>query len=380
MTADPEGCAGRYALLTPPGRSALATLAVRGRCAWKAVRELFRRLDGSELPPAEEASPGEFWLSRLSSGPEEKVILALRGLRPEPCVELHCHGGPEVLRLIEQLLDGQRLRRMDWSSLGSGKDEACTELTALASAATARTAGIVLDQVQGAFRQELAALREALTRGRLADTSSRLKTLLRHAGVGRRLATPWRVVLAGAPNVGKSSLANALAGFVRSIVSATPGTTRDLVTTHLAFDGWPVHLTDTAGVRRGAGDLEGLAINEGLEAAGQADLCLWVVDASAPPVWPPGSLSRAKVVVNKIDLTPAWDLALAGDAALVSARTGEGVTDLAEAVARWLVPDPPAAGAPVPYAPQVCDCLESAWLSLQQGDVAQAKEALDQLV
>jgi tRNA modification GTPase len=67
--------------------------------------------------------------------------------------------------------------------------------------------------------------------------------------LGRHLTRPWRVVVAGAPNVGKSSLINALAGFTRTVVTAVPGTTRDVVATAAAIDGWPVELIDTAGLR-----------------------------------------------------------------------------------------------------------------------------------
>ena len=67
--------------------------------------------------------------------------------------------------------------------------------------------------------------------------------------VGLRLVSGWRVVLAGRPNVGKSRLLNALAGYERAIVDPTPGTTRDVVTVRTALDGWPVELADTAGLR-----------------------------------------------------------------------------------------------------------------------------------
>ena len=105
--------------------------------------------------------------------------------------------------------------------------------------------------------------------------------LARYAPLGRRLTAPWRVVVAGPPNVGKSSLVNALAGYQRSIVAPTPGTTRDVVTTRLAIDGWPVELADTAGVREATDALETQGVRLAREATAAADLCLWVLDASA---------------------------------------------------------------------------------------------------
>ena len=168
------------------------------------------------------------------------------------------------------------------------------------------------------------------------------------APLGRRLTTPWRVAVAGPPNVGKSSLVNALAGYQRSIVAPTPGTTRDVATTRLAIDGWPVELADTAGVRDATDMLEMQGVRMAREATAAADLCLWVLDASAQPVWP--ELQGAvQLVVNKIDLPAAWAPDEAAGAVRVSARTGRGMADLCAALSRRLVPDPPPAGSAVPF-------------------------------
>src|SRR5207245_7023813 len=100
------------------------------------------------------------------------------------------------------------------------------------------TAGILLDQYHGAFAR---AIQEILSSWESADPdhgTRLLQSLLRYAGLGRRLTAPWRVVVAGAPNVGKSSLINVLAGYQRCVVSPTPGPTLDLVTTFLAVAAW----------------------------------------------------------------------------------------------------------------------------------------------
>ena len=127
------------------------------------------------------------------------------------------------------------------------------------------------------------------------------------AGLGRHLTRPWQVVIAGAPNVGKSSLANALAGYQRAVVSEIPGTTRDLVTTEIALEGWPVELIDTAGLREPGEDLESQGIERALTAAGSADVCLWVLDSSAQPEWPAPPSANMRFVINKVDLPAAWD-------------------------------------------------------------------------
>src|SRR5207248_5393874 len=166
----------------------------------------------------------------------------------------------------------------------------------------------------------------------------RLQSLDRLAGLGRHLTVPWRLVVAGAPNVGKSSLINALAGYQRCVVAATPGTTRDVVTTSLAIDGWPVEIADTAGLRTALADLEQQGIGLARQAVATADLCLWVLDASAALVWPEFSIANVCFVINKVDLEAAWDLEQANHAVRVSALTGSGLAGLCAAISQRLVP------------------------------------------
>jgi tRNA modification GTPase len=220
----------------------------------------------------------------------------------------------------------------------------------------------------------------ALEQGDHEAAGRLLATLLRHAPVGRHLSEPWRVVVAGAPNVGKSSLVNALAGFSRCLVSAAPGTTRDVVTTLIAVDRWPVELADTAGQRAEAESLEAQGIALARTAAGRADLCLWVLDASAPPVWPDFATPALRLLVNKVDLPVAWDLGQASAAVPVSARTGAGLDDLCQAMAGWLVPDPPLPGAAVPFTAELCDRLEDVRGLLAAGRVTEAMQGLARLL
>ena len=103
---------------------------------------------------------------------------------------------------------------------------------------------------------------------------------------GERLRDGFRVVIAGPPNVGKSSLLNALARRDVAIVSEEAGTTRDVIEVHLDLGGLPVIVTDTAGIREARGAVEAEGISRALARVEEADLVLWLVDATAP-VWEP---------------------------------------------------------------------------------------------
>jgi tRNA modification GTPase len=363
------------ACLTPPGQAAIATLAVHGPQAWQIVRPLFRPQSGASLP--ENPLSGRFWLGRLGSDVADEVVLTVNSSNS---VELHCHGGREVVRFLLELFTQRGLALLSWSEhlLQTNADPLRGQAAvALAKAATTRTAGILLDQFQGALSVALAQVCEALQRDAVAEARSLLQNLIRHDALGRRLTTFWRVVIAGAPNVGKSSLVNALAGYQRSVVSPIPGTTRDVVTSRLAIDGWPVELADTAGLRIEADSLEGQGIEQAREQVASADWVLWVLDASMPPVWPAMQVRQLRLVLNKIDLPPAWDLTEAGDPIRVSARTGDGIGELCTALSGWLVSEPPPPGAAMPFTPELCDTLAEALRLLDARDAAGCTEVLE---
>ncbi len=329
------------ACLTPPGRAGVATVGLRGPAAWNLARELFQPVHG-KLP--ERPITNKFWYGKIGITHADSAILAVKSESPI-CVEIHCHGGMEVVRFIQDLFVQRGAVAVSWQQyLGDGAGI----LEMLANAPTLRTAAVLLDQISGAW--------ERATVDASPETRNRLCDLI---PLGRHLVEPWRVVLAGVPNVGKSSLMNALAGYTRSVVTPIAGTTRDLVACRLAIDGWPVELIDTAGVRDSRESLEQLGIDQARAAARDADLRIWVVDGSAEPILPIDP-SEWLLIINKADLPSAWEWDSLPNALRVSAQTGDGIAPLCDAIARALVPAPPLPGEAVP-----CTELQRHWCAVQ---------------
>jgi tRNA modification GTPase len=344
------------AVMTPPGASAVATITLVGPRALSVARTAFR----PAAAPLPDSPPlNRIWYGQFGGPPGDAVILTVRRTHPVPWVEIHCHGGSEVVRWLTQTLEAHDVRLGPWESVIALMAE--TPLRARAAAAltctpTGRTAGIILDQWRGALEQALGLIDRELAEG----NRTRLSELLRYAPVGRHLTRPWRVVVAGAPNVGKSSLVNALAGFQRGVVTPVPGTTRDVVTTLTAIDGWPVELFDTAGQHPAGDALEAEGIARAREAIATADLTLWVLDSTGPPVWPDGTLPNVLWVLNKSDRPAVWGGTTLGDGVAVSAQTRAGIDELSARISGRLVPEPPPPGAAVPFAPDIADQLEAA--------------------
>ncbi len=327
-------------VLTPSGSGAIATVAVRGPSAWAIVKANFRPAKGKL---SDEPEVRRVWFGNFGEGIGDEVILAAKSADE---FEVHCHGGTAVVRwIVGQFTAAGCLEIGGYEFDKSGVDPRALE--PLTGATTARTAAILLDQYHGAF---LRAEREGSP------------ALARFASLGRHLVAPWKVVVAGPPNVGKSSLVNALAGYQRSVVAPVPGTTRDVVRVPLAFDGWPVELADTAGLRSGADELESAGIARARAEYAQADLRIWVVDLSAEqPEWPDIEPPPEIVVGNKVDA--ATGPVDRGRLLPVSATRGDGLAELIAAIVHRLVPEVPTPGTAVPFTPALREAVESAVLT-----------------
>jgi len=315
----------RVVLLTPPGTAAIAVLAVTGPRAWELTQALFRPA-GKPLPA--EASLGAHRFGRIGNGAGDEVMLFV----PQTDhVEIHCHGGRQVVRWLTNAF------------VQAGAVEAAAEREAdavewlLSQAPTLRWASILLDQRNGAYHSKIEAIRNS---GNLGDAQADLERMLTFAPIARHLASPFTVGLIGPPNVGKSSLMNALTGYERSIVSATAGTTRDLVTQELAFDGVPIRLIDTAGIRDDADALESEGVARSRRTSIEVDLVLQLYEAGSPR---PQPLPKGLLVQTKIDLGACSSAELG-----ISSVTGEGLAELTATVVRSLVPVFPESGEAVP--------------------------------
>jgi tRNA modification GTPase len=339
--------------LTAEGRGALGALRLTGPGALALASRAFRSHTGSSLlqTPADRLRVG-----RIGPGVGDEVVVVWSGDPAE--IEIQCHGGPAALGWVRDSLVAEgacvELEAEPLAVFDGPRFETEAELE-LARAPTLRVAEVLLDQARGALREAVVAIDRDLSSDD-ATTAERarstLERLLERADIGMRLVSGWCVVLAGRPNVGKSRLLNALAGYDRAIVAPTPGTTRDIVTVRTAFDGWPVELCDTAGVRRSDDAVEASGIELARASHARAELLLLLFDGSRP--WTPdddrllGEHPASLKVRTKCDLPWVWpDRAIADHD--VSAQTGEGVSELARALGRRIVSDPPRAGEAVPF-------------------------------
>jgi len=340
----------RVTVLTPPGRGALAVVGVAGPRACDLADRLFRPQGGLPLAARADRSIAVGTWHALPDAAGEQLLVVKQAVDR---LEIHCHGGTAAAEAVLGSLEaGGAIRQAwpDWLAAGGADPIAIEALQALAVAAGPRAARILGRQCSGALAAELSRISGLAP----ADRGLAVARLLRAARIGLRLTEPWRVVVAGAVNAGKSSLVNALAGHARCIVSPQAGTTRDLVATRLVLGGWEVDLVDTAGGREdtaAASPTERAGIARAAEAAATADLVLRIVPAGSPP---PEPGPREIVVITKADLAAV--AAAAPMAVVTSAVTGQGISELEARIVAALVPEdtaePGLLDGPVPFTPR----------------------------
>ena len=349
------------AIATPAGRGGIGVVRVSGA----RVPAIAERVLG-QLPAPRHALHAVF---RDARGDALDDGLALYFPPPhsytgEAVLELQGHGGPVVMQaLLAACLDaGARLaepgeftrRAFLEGKLDLAQAEAVADLIDAASREAARSALRSLSgefsAAIGALQRELVELRalceamldfpeeevDALHRNDAASRLSRVRhaldEVLARSRQGSILRSGVHVVLAGRPNVGKSSLLNRLAGEERAIVTSIPGTTRDALREPIQIEGVPLVLVDTAGLRASADVVEQLGIERTQRELGQADVVLAIFEAGKPrdalESLPQGA---ARIdVYNKADLVPGFKAPAAGVA--VSAKSGAGLDRLRKAI------------------------------------------------
>jgi len=371
------------ARLTAAARGAVATIGLSGDDVVPRIREVFRPATAGRL---ERCSPGEVLFGRFGPPPGDEVVLAR--LTADQW-ELHCHGGMAAVDMVLDTLEKTGFDVVDWQRYVALSDRPAADRIVIEArqqlpvALTWRAGRILLDQVNGALSRTLQEAMQNLAARRSSDAIDQLQGVLKWAELGCHLRRPWKVVLAGPPNVGKSSLMNALMGFTRAIVFDQPGTTRDVVRVTTALNGWPVELSDTAGLRTSDDALESSGVRKSQDVIRQADLVIWVTDATQADanteITAPDACQRQIVVKNKADLLE--DVSSCTDHTLLTSATqGTGVSELAAEIADRLVPTIPPPGAAVPFTIEQIQQIERILKLLETGRRDQAMEAISRLL
>ena len=385
------------AIATPPGRGGIGVVRLSGPEARTIARPMLRLAHGHELE-AGRVHSGE--LIEPATGERIDEIVATFFAKPhsytaDDVVEISCHGSPVVLRHVVEMAiaAGARLAepgeftmraflngRIDLTQAEAVRD--------LIDSQTLYQAQVAARQLDGALSKRLQPVKQRLMEliatmeagidfaeddvavlpdeemlSRIAAIRGPLEELLASFAFGKVVHEGLTLAIVGRPNVGKSSLFNRLVERERAIVTATPGTTRDLVTETVSIGGIPVRLVDTAGIREALDEAESIGVRKTMEALADADVVLVVVDLSTPTSF--GGLipmdqsvgehlltllenRRPLLVWNKIDMVahrrfaqvgqpiPGLDLPMAklcsSPSVRTSALTGEGIDELRSAI------------------------------------------------
>ena len=370
------------AIASAPGVGAVGVVRLSGPDAYRIADALFAPRRGG--PPSARPA-GRVVYGTVVDGErvvDEALLLTFRAPRSytaQDVVELQTHGGPAVLRATLDLClaHGARLAGPGEFTLRAYLNgridlvqaESVLELVNAQTDGARRNAalglggalGARLDGIQSEITEAYAAVQaafdypdegvpEARLEAPLERSLGEVRRLLSTAAAGRLSRQGARLALLGRPNAGKSSLLNALLGYERSIVSDTPGTTRDYLEAPLVLAGIPLTAIDTAGIREAGDAVEASGVEQARRIAANADLRLVLIDGSEPLTADDRELlaslpaERTLFVVSKRDKPAAFPeraLELPGGARphAVSALTGEGLDALEEAIAATLLGD-----------------------------------------
>lgn len=373
----PDTTATIVAEATPPGRGGLAVLRLSGEKSAEILRRIFS--PAGKTAPWESPRNLTFGEFLGQDGATVDRGLAVYFAAPasftgEDVAECHLHCSPAVIHAVKQAcmalgarpaLPGEfSYRAVLNGRIGALEAEAANEMTSFETALQAKTAGIAaigglqacLEALRGRllelsaawearieFPEESYAQRGLPAREELAAIAAEIRGMLARSSSSRPLRRGWRIAICGAPNVGKSSLFNAILQRERALVTPHPGTTRDVLEETVDIHGLPVILLDTAGIRDSDDPVERLGVEKGVDAARGADGVLllysrtsgWRAEEKELAVVLGGSL--VGLVETKCDLSAAWEGSPPSDLdrLSVSSLTGEGLSALIGRIAHW---------------------------------------------
>jgi tRNA modification GTPase len=362
------------AIATAPGKAGVGIIRISG----EGLQELAFAITNTRLQPRKAT------LVDLRNQDNQIIdsCLAIYFVAPhsftgEDVLELQCHGGPQLLDLVVQRClqlghpMGLAIAEPGEFSLRAFLNEKIdlAQAEAIADLIDAQSHAAVMGaarSLQGTFSDDIQQLVAALTqlrilvestldfpeeeieflenahaRQQLTEIQEHIRRLLAAAKQGQILRDGVQLVLVGAPNVGKSSLLNCLAGEEIAIVTAVAGTTRDRVKQSITLDGVPIHIIDTAGLRQTKDEVEAIGIERTWASIRTADLLLFMEAPDAPTAEEALSAEVMAALpagctflrlVNKADLLSATDKAAGPDMLYISAKTGAGIPDLKNAI------------------------------------------------
>jgi len=359
------------AIATPPGEGAIGIVRLSGKESLPLAQKFFIPLKKRNSIPPFRPLLGDFV---VSSKKLDQVLLvyypAPKSYTGEEVVEIHAHGSPVILRQMVQTFLQAGLRMADPGEFTkraflNGKID-LTQAEAVSNLIAAKTelaAQAAAAQLEGSLSRQVESLRqeilnmfvyveaaidypdeelELLSQGELERRAQklvkRIQQIREGAQYGKLLRDGVTAVIVGKPNVGKSSLLNALLNEERAIVTPIPGTTRDIVSEFANIDGIPVKFVDTAGIRDSVGVVEQEGIARSVKSLEQADIVLFVCDGGEPFSQEDESILKrvqgknTLYVVNKSDLPVKISKEKMPTAISVSAKENRGLNDLRQAI------------------------------------------------
>ena len=370
-------------LLTNSGRGAVAVVGIAGPIdrLTQVVDPLFKPVGSRSFQTLVQQTEQVIFYGQWKSTAEDLVVV-----KTKFGVEIHCHGGDAAsAAIVDDLVHSgcESVQQQAWRLLHCDRWQAETE-TAICAATTTRTAGLLLKALQNQTTA-LAELSAKIAGQQIPAAVADIEHALSWADFGISLTTPRSVVFCGHPNVGKSSLVNAIAGFQRAIVNSQAGTTRDVLSQSTAIDGWPIELKDTAGLRVSEDRVEALGIEKAKQEIARSQIRCLVFSCEDNDLTVHRellqSLNPQLVVFNKSDLVPNFqvptELDFAGSVLVVSATDQAGLKSLVSQIADVLAPKLPADKDWFPVSTWQRDQLQSILHKLNQNKFDEARALLE---